>query len=66
MSGHLKPPIREALETVQELRERLGLFSFRHEERRAEPPAQKGSMPELDLRPGVIVEWLVTRPGAGP
>ena len=33
MSGPPKPPIREALETVQELRERLGLFSFRNEAR---------------------------------
>ena len=29
------------------------------------PAALKGSWPELDLRPGMIVEWLVTGPGAG-
>ncbi len=65
MSGHLKPPSRESSATVKELRERLGLFSFQHEERRDEHLVRKGSMPELDLRPGVIVEWLVARPGAG-
>jgi hypothetical protein len=65
MSGQLKPPSREAIVTVKELRDRLGLFSFQHEERRGEPRMRNGDSPELDLRPGVIVEWLVSRPGAG-
>ncbi len=66
MSGQSKPPIHEALETVDELRERLGLFSFRIEGGRSRgPSALKGSWPELDLRPGMIVEWLVAGPGAG-
>ena len=65
MSGPPKPPIREALETVQELRERLGLFSFRNEAGRTGSGVETGSLPALDLRPGIIVEWLVTRPGAG-
>ena len=65
MSGPPKPPIREALETVQELRERLGLFSFRNEAGRIGSGVETGSLPALDLRPGIIVEWLVTRPGAG-
>src|SRR5262249_44170988 len=42
-----------------------GLFSFQQEERRDEVHVPEGSMPELDLRPGAIVEWLVGRPGAG-
>jgi protein ImuA len=65
MSGQHKPPSREATVTVKELRERLGLFTFQNEERRDEPSVQTGSMSALDLRPGVIVEWLVARPGAG-
>jgi hypothetical protein len=65
MSGPLKPSTREALETARELRERLGLFSFQDGERRGGIAVPKGSMPELDLRPGAIAEWLVTRPGAG-
>jgi protein ImuA len=65
MSGQPKPPIPEALETVKELRERLGLFSFRFEGGRSGPAVLTGSWPELDLRPGMVVEWLATRPGAG-
>jgi protein ImuA len=65
MPGHFMPPSREATATVKDLRERLGLFSFDNEERRHEPVVQNGSIPELDLRPGVIVEWLMARPGAG-
>jgi hypothetical protein len=65
MSGHLKPPSREAIVTVKELRERLGLFSFQHEEGRNDPVVKKGGMPELDLAPGVMIEWLVAGPGAG-
>ncbi len=61
------PSGREISETVDELRERLGLFSFRHEEAPRERPASRGPqpLPELDLRPGVIVEWLVAQPGTG-
>jgi hypothetical protein len=65
MSGYLELPTREAGVTVKELRERLGLFSFKHDEKLDEPLVQNGSMPELELRPGVIIEWLVERPGAG-
>ena len=65
MSGHFKPLSSEAIATVKELRERLGLFSFQHEAKRDETLVQKDSMPEFDLRPGLIVEWLVARPGSG-
>lgn len=67
MSVSPRPSGREIAETVDELRERLGLFSFRHEEGPPERLAARGSslLPELDLRPGVIVEWLVAQPGAG-
>ncbi len=62
-----RPLVREIPETVDELRERLGLFSFRHEEGQKESPCSLGllPLPGLDLRPGVIVEWLVAQPGAG-
>jgi protein ImuA len=65
MSGQLKPSTHKALETVDELRERPGLFSFRSEGGRNGPAVRKDPWPELDLRPGMIVEWLVTGPGAG-
>jgi hypothetical protein len=67
MSIPLESPRRAATETVDALRERLGLFSFRHEERGDAPSERRSSMPglDLDLRPGVIVEWLVARPGSG-
>ena len=65
MSGHLKPPSHETSVTVKELRERLGLFSFHHEERHNEPPVQNGSTPDLGLGPGVMIEWFVGRPGTG-
>jgi hypothetical protein len=60
-----QPSSREVVVTVKELRERLGLFSFQHEETRDECPFKNCLMPELDLRQGVIVEWMVGQPGAG-
>jgi hypothetical protein len=65
MSGHVKSPPSGALETVEELRQRLGLFSFRHDGVQSGLAVRKGSPAEAELRPGMIVEWLVTRPGAG-
>jgi hypothetical protein len=65
MSGHPDPPIRQIPETVEELRERLGLFSFRHDGGRATFPAKIGPGSELDIQPGMVLEWVVTTPGAG-
>jgi protein ImuA len=67
MSAHaaaLTPNVRE---TVPDLRRRLGLFSFRHDPATAEGVLQegRGPCPDLGLRPGAIVEWLVETPGAG-
>jgi protein ImuA len=59
-------PSRDVQQTVQELRKRLGLFSFQEEDARAEAAVfRSASLPELGLPPGGVVEWLVGRPGAG-
>jgi len=65
MSGHSSPKRREVRETVEELRRDLALFSFQNDVPTVESAMQPGSRPELDVRPGGIVEWLVARPGAG-
>jgi protein ImuA len=57
---------REVQETVQELRRNLGLFSFRNEQSPAEPVISRNRIsPDLGIRPGGIVEWLVESRGAG-
>ncbi len=65
MSGHSSPKRRDVRETVQELRRDLALFSFQNDAPAVESAVQPGSSPELGVRPGGIVEWLVARPGAG-
>ena len=65
MSGHLIPSRREVRETVQELRRHLGLFSFRNDMSQAESVSRNCISPELGVRPGGIVEWLVASRGAG-
>jgi len=65
MSGHSGPKRRDVRETVQELRRDLALFSFQDEVPAVESAVQPGLPPELGVRPGGIVEWLVARPGAG-
>ena len=65
MSGHLIPSRREVRETVQELRRHLGLFSFRNDMPQAESVSRNCISPELGVRPGGIVEWLVASRGAG-
>jgi protein ImuA len=65
MSGQLEPLLREAPETVEELRRRLGLFSFRQDGERNEFAVKIGHGPGLDVRPGMILEWVVTGPGTG-
>ncbi len=65
MSGHHSPKRRDVRETVQELRRDLALFSFQSDVPAVESSILPGSPPELGVRPGGIVEWLVARPGAG-
>ncbi len=65
MSRHRSPSPDEVRERVRELRGHLGLFSFRGETPIALPAFQDGRSPELGIRPGGVVEWLVATPGAG-
>ena len=65
MSGHLNLSRDEVRETVEKLRGHLGLFSFQNDVPTAESVIENGSLPELGIRPGGIVEWLVAREGAG-
>ncbi len=51
--------------TVEELRGRLGLFSFRHDAAMAGSAGRDGGWAELGVRPGGIVECLVAGPGVG-
>jgi protein ImuA len=52
-------------ETVEELRSSLGLFSFQGSSNPADSSPGSGLSPQLGVRPGGIVEWLVAREGAG-
>ena len=65
MSGHSGPSRTDTRETVRELRRHLGLFSFQDDVPTAESVVRNSSSPELGVRPGGIVEWLVAKPGAG-
>jgi len=65
MSGHVSRSRGEVRETVRELRRDLGLFSFEDGVPTAGSTVQNGLLPELGVRAGGIVEWLVARPGAG-
>jgi hypothetical protein len=65
MSGHMIPSRRDVRETIQELRRHRGLFSFRNNVPPAESVCRNSISPELGVRPGGIVEWLVARQGAG-
>jgi protein ImuA len=58
-------PARPTLVTIDELRERLGLFSFGREGSRDRKVAIRGPLPGLEMESGSIVEWLVTGPGSG-
>jgi hypothetical protein len=65
MSGHPRfthPILRE---TVEELRSSLGLFSFQGDLATAESASPRGVSPQIGVRPGGIVEWLVAGEGAG-
>src|SRR5271167_2899037 len=65
MPAHSTALSRDARETIPDLRRRLGLFSFQQDTPTAESVLRNGSCPDLGLRPGGIVEWLATTPGAG-
>ena len=65
MSGHLSFPRPRVRETVEELRSHHGLFSFQSSAATAGSPPQGIKSPQLLLRAGGIVEWLVAREGAG-
>jgi protein ImuA len=65
MPGQRKPTCGEVRETVGELRKRLGLFSFQDDGSTVEFALKEGLLPELGVRAGGIVEWLVASQGAG-
>jgi protein ImuA len=65
MSGRLDSSRLEVRERVQKLRGHLGLFSFQDRGPTIESVNQNGSLPELGIRSGGIVEFLVTGAGAG-
>jgi len=66
MPGYLTRSRPEVRETVQELRRRGGLFSFRNDVPASEPVSSRNSIsPELGVRAGAIVECLMERHGAG-
>jgi protein ImuA len=65
MSRYPSPSKHEVRETVRELRRHLGLFSFQNGEQTVESAVLHGLSPELGIRPGGIVEWLVARQGTG-
>lgn len=65
MSGRsrfTRPLLRK---TVEELRSSLGLFSFQGDLTPAKSASPTVISPELNVRPGGIVEWLVAGEGAG-
>jgi protein ImuA len=55
---------RKERETVSDLRGRLGLFSFQHDDPTRGWASLDGPFPGRNLRPGGIVEWLAA-PGGG-
>ena len=63
MSGHLNLSRDEVRERVQKLRGRLGIFSFQNDVPSVNPVIPKGSLPELGVGSGSIVEFLVAREG---
>jgi protein ImuA len=65
MSGHLSSPRLQVRNTVEELRSHPGIFSFQEGLTTAESVRQSRSSPELGMRPGGIMEWLVAREGSG-
>ena len=66
MSARQTPKMFNERETVHELRRRLGLFSFQPGETPSINVASSNALaPELGIRPGGVVEWLMEREGSG-
>jgi len=65
MSGHQNLSRDDVRERVQKLRGQHGIFSFQNDASRVNSGIEQGSLPELGIPPGGIVEWLVARQGAG-
>jgi hypothetical protein len=65
MSAHLSPSRDNVRETVRELRRHLGIFSFQNDVPTIEPLIKNGSLPDLGVQPGGIIELLAAREGAG-
>ncbi len=65
MPANPRSPHRDVGATVRALRGHLGLFSFGNDLPVAESTVRCVAFPELDVRPGGIVECLVSRRGAG-
>ena len=65
MSGHQNLSRDDVRERVEKLRGQHGIFSFQSDASRVNSGIEQGSLPELGVPPGGIVEWLVARQGAG-
>jgi protein ImuA len=65
MSAQLSPSRDNVRDRVRELRRHLGIFSFQNGSPAIESVIQNGSLPELGIGPGGIIEWLAAREGAG-
>ncbi len=65
MSGHQNLSRDNVRERVEKLRGQHGIFSFQNDASRANFGIEQGSLPELGVSPGGIVEWLVAGQGAG-
>jgi protein ImuA len=65
MSGRLSRSPGEVRDRIQELRRHHGLFSFQNDVSTGDFSRKHGLSPELGVRAGGIIEWLVAREGAG-
>jgi protein ImuA len=65
MSGNSSGVRKDTREKLGQLRKDLGLFSFHEEFVTSGFSVKNRVSPELGVRPGGIVEWLVAKPGAG-
>jgi hypothetical protein len=51
--------------SVQDLRKQIGLFSFQSTDSKTRPNAPDSLFPDLAIRPGAVIEWIVAAPGHG-
>src|SRR5262245_57824867 len=65
MLGHSILSPGEVRSIVSDLRGRMGLFSFERDHSEIRPIPQDDIEAAFGIRPGGIVEWVVTKPGAG-